>query len=86
MAARLRKTHQDDVRTKIKVSQLLNALQNHAFGTEPKGKELSPSRLRAIEILLKKTLPDLSQTDMSIGGLKGAPPVQVNIVKAKSAI
>ena len=57
MAARLRKTHQEDVRTKIQVSQLLNVLQNHALG---KLKDLSPSRLRAIEILLKKTLPDLT--------------------------
>jgi DNA repair protein RadC len=59
MAARLRKTHQEDVRTKIQVSQLLNVLQNHALG---KLKDLSPSRLKAIEILLKKTLPDLSHT------------------------
>jgi hypothetical protein len=58
MAARLRKTHQDDVRTKIKVSQLINVLQNHALGDS---EELSQTRMRAIEILLKKTLPDLSQ-------------------------
>lgn len=57
MAARLRKTHQDDVRTKIQVSQLINVLQDHALV----GGELPASRLRAIEILLKKTLPDLSQ-------------------------
>jgi hypothetical protein len=57
MAARLRKTHQEDVRTKIQVSQLLNVLQNHALG---KLKDLTPTRLKAIEILLKKTLPDLT--------------------------
>lgn len=63
MAARLRKTHQDDVRKKIQVSQLINVLQNHALGKKTRGKEaeLSPSRMKAIEILLKKTLPDLSQ-------------------------
>jgi hypothetical protein len=55
MAARLRKTHQEDVRTKIQVSQLLNVLQNHALG---KLENLSPSWLKAIEILLKKTLPE----------------------------
>ena len=60
MAARMRKTHQDDVRTKIQVSQLLNRLQNHAFGEV----ELNATQLRAIEILLKKTLPDLSQVDL----------------------
>ena len=58
MAARLRKTHQEDVRKKIKVSQLINVLQNHALGDL---KDLSPTRMKAIEILLKKTLPDLSQ-------------------------
>ena len=62
MAARLRKTHQDEVRTKIQASQLINVLQNHALGIEKEGtKELSASRLKAIEILLKKSMPDLSQ-------------------------
>lgn len=60
MAARLRKNHQEDVRTKIKVSQLINVLQNHALGET---EELPASRLKAIEILLRKTLPDLSQVD-----------------------
>lgn len=58
MAARLRKTHQEEVRTKIQVSQLINVLQNHALGDL---EELAPTRLKAIEILLRKTLPDLSQ-------------------------
>jgi hypothetical protein len=70
MAARLRKTHQDDVRTKIQVSQLLNVLQNHALG---KTKDLPPSRLKAIEILLKKTLPDLSQLQAEHTGPAGGP-------------
>lgn len=78
MAARLRKTHQDDVRTKIQVTQLLNALQNHALGTEAKGKELSPSRLRAIEVLLKKVLPDLSSQEVEHSGEVG---LIVNVVK-----
>lgn len=58
MAARLRVRHQDEIRTKIQASQLINVLQNHALG---EAEELSASRLKAIEILLKKTLPDLSQ-------------------------
>lgn len=58
MAARLRVRHQDEIRTKIQASQLINVLQNHALGQT---EELSASRLKAIEILLKKTLPDLSQ-------------------------
>lgn len=59
MAARLRKTHQEDVRLKIKASQLINALQNHALG---KIAEMSPSRVRAVEILLRKVLPDLTHS------------------------
>lgn len=59
----MRKTHQEDVRTKIQASQLINVLQNHALGLLV---ELSPTRLKAIEILLKKTLPDLSQMDSNV--------------------
>lgn len=62
MAARLRKTHQEDVRTKIQTSQLINILQNHALG---KLKDLSESRRKSIETLLKKTLPDLSSVQLS---------------------
>ena len=59
MNARLKPRHQDEVRTKIQASQLVNVLQNHAL--DKKGaKELSASRLKAIEILLRKSVPDLS--------------------------
>jgi hypothetical protein len=51
----MRKTHQDDVRAKIQTSQLLNRLQDHALGTL----ELSTSQIKAIEVLIRKTLPDL---------------------------
>ena len=61
MAERLRKTHQDDVRAKIQTSQLINRLTDHALGNI----ELSQSQVRAIEILIKKTLPDLSAVQLS---------------------
>ena len=61
MAARINKLHQDDVRSKIQASQLVNVLQNHALG---KSDELSPTRMKAIEILLRKTIPDLSSIDL----------------------
>lgn len=60
------KLHQEDVRRKIQVSQLLNVLQDHAL-TE--GKEISMSRMKAIEILLRKSLPDL--TSMALTGADG---------------
>jgi len=62
MAERLRKKHQEEVRTKIKVSQLINVLHDHAFGVI---EDIKPTRMKAIEILLKKALPDLSATEVS---------------------
>lgn len=61
MAARLNARHQETVRAKIQASQLINVLQNHALGLT---EELSQSRLKAIEILLKKSLPDLSSVEL----------------------
>ena len=61
MAERLRKFHQDEVRTKIQTSQLINRLTEHALN----GPCLDASQVRAIEILMKKTLPDLSAIDWS---------------------
>jgi len=61
MPARLRKNHQDEIRTKIQTSQLINVLENHALG---KTLELPNSRLKAIEILLNKTLPNLQSTEL----------------------
>lgn len=58
------KLHQDDVRRKIQVSQLLNVLHGQALG---EGEDLSPSRLKAIEILLRKSLPDLSAVQVDEG-------------------
>lgn len=57
MAGRpINKLHQDDVRKKIQASQLINRLTDHALGEI----ELSNTQVRAIEILLKKTIPDIS--------------------------
>lgn len=56
MAARMRTTHQDDVRAKIQTSQLLNRLEKHALGDL----DLSATQIKAIEVLVRKTLPDLS--------------------------
>lgn len=63
MAARLRKTHQEEVRTKIQTSQLINKLQKHALSEGEE--EISNSRMKAIEILLRKSLPDLSAVEIS---------------------
>lgn len=77
MAARLNNRHQDTVRAKIQASQLINVLQNHALGVT---EELSASRLKAIEILLRKSLPDLSSVEMSG---EGGGPVQFEQIVRK---
>lgn len=51
------------VRAKIQASQLINVLQNHALGAV--SEDLSPSRLKAIEILLRKSVPDLQSIQLS---------------------
>jgi hypothetical protein len=64
MAGRpMNRLHQDDVRKKIQASQLLNRLTDHAFGEV----ELSQSQIKAIEILLRKSLPDLSSVILENG-------------------
>lgn len=62
MAARkLRPFHTDEIRAKIQTSQLINRLTDHALGKI----ELSATQVRSIEVLIKKTLPDLSAVDMN---------------------
>lgn len=63
MAARLRAKHQDEIRTKIQTSQLINRLENYALSDSEE--EISNGRLKAIEILLRKSLPDLTATELS---------------------
>jgi hypothetical protein len=62
MAARLNKLHQDDIRKKIQASQLINVLQDHALTGEG---EMPLSRMKAIEILLRKSVADLSAITIS---------------------
>lgn len=63
MAARINKRHSEEVRARIQTSQLINVLQDHALTGDG---EFSPSRMKAIEILLRKSIPDLSA--VTIGG------------------
>lgn len=78
------KLHQDDVRKKIQVSQLLNVLHDQALGIS---EDLSPSRMKAIEILLRKSLPDLSSVTLSGpdgGAIQTANHWTVEVVKANA--
>lgn len=61
MAARLRLRHQDEIRAKIQTSQLINRLTDHALGEI----DMTPTQIKAIEILLKKSMPDLQAVELS---------------------
>lgn len=63
MAARTKKIrHDENTRLKIQAAQLINRLSDHANGKV----DLSPTQVRAIEVLLRKTLPDLSDVRMEV--------------------
>lgn len=61
MAARLRPRHQDDIRAKIKVSNIIDRLEKHIAGEI----ELSPTQVTSARILLDKTMASLSATEHS---------------------
>jgi hypothetical protein len=71
----LNRAHQQDIRLKIKTSQLVNRLQDFVLdGKDPKTGdpvEIDSARLKAIEILLRKSLPDLSAVTLSGAGENG---------------
>lgn len=63
MAARKRSLSlNEEWRTKIQISMLINRLNDHIFN----GKRLEATQLKAIEILLRKVAPDLAQVDSTI--------------------
>lgn len=64
MAVRKKLNHDDKTREKIQTTQLIKRLTNHALGEL----ELNQSQVRAIEILLKKTLPDLQSIEQTTKG------------------
>jgi hypothetical protein len=79
MAARTVKIrHDEETRAKIQTSQLINRLQDHVFGSV----EISQTQMKAIELLLKKTLPDLSA--VQVGGDEQAGPVVVTWLPPQS--
>jgi len=51
----------EKVRERIRIGVLINRLSNHVLGKI----EMTPTQIRAAEILLKKKLPDLSAVEHS---------------------
>lgn len=63
MAPRISQRQDQQCRSAIQTSQLINRLQANALGDlEP---ELSAGRIKSIETLLKKTIPDLQAITIS---------------------
>lgn len=61
MARRTRQWTPNVVRERIRVSMLRHRLENHVLGRI----EMSPTQVRAAEILLRKCLPDLNAVEHS---------------------
>ena len=61
MAARLRKSHQEDVKLKIKVSNIIDRLEKHVAGDI----EMTPAQVTSAKILLDKTISNAA-TDTKV--------------------
>lgn len=72
MAARLNPRHTEMVRNKIKASQLINRLQNHAFGEV----ELTPAQVQSCKILLDKVISNAPAINEHTGPNGGPMQVQ----------
>lgn len=74
MAARKKLSHDQKTREKIQTTQLVNRLTDHILGKN----EMKSTQVRAAEILLNKTLPNLQATT-----LKGDEdsPLVINEIK-----
>jgi hypothetical protein len=68
MAARLNTRQQQQSRDAIQTTQLVKRLQHFALGESDEAGntvDLDAGRLKAIEILLRKSLPDLSTVELT---------------------
>lgn len=74
MAARLNPRHQDAVREKIKASQLINRLTNHALGLLKK--PMDATQVAAARAVLDKAIPNAPQhsfVQQELSGPNGGP-------------
>lgn len=63
MAARLNLNHDEETRRKIQTTQLIKRLETHVFNEREA--KISATQMKAIEILLRKALPDLASVQIS---------------------
>ena len=71
---RLNPKHDERTRTKIQTSQIINRLKKLVKGEI----EMTSQQVRAAEILLRKSLPDLQAIEYA-GAKEGHEPVNVTI-------
>lgn len=76
MAVRLRKYQSDRTREAIKVTKLVQFLQETALKGTYLGEEVDPKRINAARIVLAKALPDLKVLDLGNADEEG---VKINV-------
>jgi len=79
MAERKNLSHQAIVRERIQTSQLINRLEGHALGDI----EMTQSQMKAAEILLRKSLPDLSSVALTNADGDGPPSLMITAVDVR---
>lgn len=77
MATRKQLFHPDDVKQKIKTSQLINRLTKHALSPDP---IMDASQVNAAVKLINKVIPDLKAIEHTG---EGGGPIQTQDVPAK---
>ncbi len=70
----------DKVRERIRVGNLIQAIEQHALGR----RQMSATAIRAAEVVLRKALPDLSAVEHS--GFVETPPTREEIVARFTAL
>lgn len=65
MAVRLRLQHQEEIRLKIRGSQLINLVQQYAFTGKYNNFDVEPKRIDAALGLLRKVVPDLASIEVN---------------------
>jgi len=63
------KPYLEKVRERIKSTLLVERLQDHILGHQ----EMSQTQIKAAEILLRKTIPDLKAVETTLQGEGGGP-------------
>lgn len=71
---RLNARHSESCKQKIQATQLINRLQAHALSNL----DLKDSQIRAIDILLKKVLPDMKAVEHS-GTIRRKNPSEMSL-------